>query len=162
MNQPYQSFQQSIPQFQGFQYPQQQLQYPYMDRLNQLQSMGMQQQINNPSQPFALGKVVESIDIVKATDIPMDGNMYYFPKADGSEIYAKQWLQNGRTNIITFIPVMSDEKSKKENVNQESFEEFKISLENIKSDLQTLNEKIDKISKTPNNSKTKKEVNTDE
>ena len=56
----------------------------------------------------ALGKMVDSIDVVKATDIPMDGNTYYFPKADGTEVYCKQWLQNGTTRILTFKPVFED------------------------------------------------------
>ena len=52
--------------------------------------------------------MVDSIDVVKATDIPMDGNSYYFPKADGTEVYCKQWLQNGTTRILTFKPVSED------------------------------------------------------
>ena len=38
----------------------------------------------------------------------MDGNAYYFPKADGTEVYCKQWLQNGTTRILTFKPVSED------------------------------------------------------
>lgn len=92
---------------------------PYMQRMDQLQQY--QQTINQPQMPSQmpmtnqgfspLGKFVESIDIVKATDIPMDGNMYYFPKADGSEIYAKQWLANGTTQILSFKPVLNDSQS---------------------------------------------------
>ena len=77
----------------------------YMDRLAQLQS---QQNLNIFS---ALGKIVESKDIVKATDIPMDGNIYYFPKADGTEIYGKRWLANGQTQILAFKQVLDDEPS---------------------------------------------------
>lgn len=53
-----------------------------------------------------MGKIVDSIDVVKATDVPMDGNLYYFPKADGTEIFGKQWLANGQTRILTFKPVL--------------------------------------------------------
>ena len=38
-------------------------------------------QMSGANQFTPLGKIVESVDIVKATDIPMDGNMYYFPTA---------------------------------------------------------------------------------
>ena len=71
-----------------------QMQNPYMDRMAQLQQY--QQSLQQPLQPTqmsganqmsALGKIVDSIDVVKATDIPMDGNAYYFPKADGTEVY---------------------------------------------------------------------------
>ena len=86
---------------------------PYSDRMNFLQNyqQSLQQpivptQISGANQMSALGKMVDSIDVVKATDIPMDGNAYYFPKADGTEIFGKQWLQNGQTRILTFKPVL--------------------------------------------------------
>lgn len=94
------------------------IQNPYMDRMNFLQNY--QQSLQQPAmltqnsgismtnQMSTIGKVVDSIDIVKATDIPMDGNSYYFPKADGTEVYCKQWLQNGTTRILTFKPVSED------------------------------------------------------
>ena len=54
----------------------------------------------------------------------MDGNVYYFPKADGSEIYSKQWLSNGTTRILTFKPIL-DEKA--ENVSNDD-KKLKIGL----------------------------------
>ena len=108
-----------------------QMQNPYMDRMAQLQQY--QQSLQQPLQPTqmsganqmsALGKMVDSIDVVKATDIPMDGNAYYFPKADGTEVYCKQWLQNGTTRILTFKPVFEDNHN---NVSSET-EKLKISL----------------------------------
>ena len=75
----------------------------YMDRLSQLHAQQMQQPQMPVANQFApLGKMVDSVEVVKATDIPMDGNMYYFPKADGTIIYGKQWLSNGTTKIISF------------------------------------------------------------
>ena len=60
----------------------------YMDRLSQLHAQQMQQpQIPVANQFAPLGKMVDSVEVVKATDIPMDGNMYYFPKADGTIIF---------------------------------------------------------------------------
>ena len=86
-----------------------QLPNPYMDRMAQL--LQYQQSLQQPvsqAQMSAMGKIVDSIDVVKAADIPMDGNSYYFPKADGTEVYCKQWLQNGTTRILTFKPVSED------------------------------------------------------
>ena len=107
------------------------MQNPYMERMAQLQQY--QQSLQQPivptqtpvsNQMSALGKMVDSIDVVKATDIPMDGNAYYFPKADGTEVYCKQWLQNGTTRILTFKPVFEDDTN-----NLSSCEEkLKISL----------------------------------
>ena len=109
-----------MQQYQAF-YPQMNNNYqtptqnPYMDRMAQLQQyqQSLQQpmlptQMSGTNQMSALGKMVDSIDVVKATDIPMDGNTYYFPKADGTEVYCKQWLQNGTTRILTFKPVFED------------------------------------------------------
>ena len=91
------------------------MQNPYMERMAQLQQyqQSLQQplpptQMSGANQMSALGKIVDSIDVVKAADIPMDGNAYYFPKADGTEVYCKQWLQNGTTRILTFKPVFED------------------------------------------------------
>ena len=106
-------------------------QNPYMERMAQLQQY--QQSLQQPivptqtpvsNQMSALGKMVDSIDVVKATDIPMDGNAYYFPKADGTEVYCKQWLQNGTTRILTFKPVFDDNTN---NVSTDT-EKLKISL----------------------------------
>ena len=108
-----------------------QMQNPYMDRMAQLQQyqQSLQQplpptQMSGANQMSALGKMVDSIDVVKATDIPMDGNAYYFPKADGTEVYCKQWLQNGTTRILTFKPVFEDNPN---NVSPDA-EKLKISL----------------------------------
>ena len=107
------------------------MQNPYMERMAQLQQY--QQSLQQPivptqtpvsNQMSALGKMVDSIDVVKATDIPMDGNSYYFPKADGTEVYCKQWLQNGTTRILTFKPVLEDNPN---NVSSDT-EKLKISL----------------------------------
>ena len=102
-----------------------------MDRMTQLQQyhQSLQQplvptQMSGANQMSALGKIVDSIDVVKATDIPMDGNTYYFPKADGTEVYCKQWLQNGTTRILTFKPVFDDNTN---NVSPDA-EKLKISL----------------------------------
>lgn len=56
------------------------------------------------------GKVVESFDVFRAIDIPFDGNTYYFPKADGTELYTKRWLQNGTTEQLVYKLVKPEEK----------------------------------------------------
>ena len=93
------------------------MQNPYMDRMAQLQQyqQSLQQPMSQTSMPGAsqqmnvIGKIVDSIDVVRATDVPMDGNMYYFPKADGTEIFGKQWLSSGQTRILAFKPVFDDD-----------------------------------------------------
>lgn len=62
-----------------------------------------QQQSLNPlmTNPSLNGKIVDSIEMVKATDVPIGGYGIY-PKADLSEIYIKSWNTNGTTSIMTY------------------------------------------------------------
>ena len=152
--------------FQNFYQPMQQYN-PYLQRMENLQQF--QQAIQQPMVPTLMsganqfnqfGKVVESVDIVKVTDIPMDGNVYYFPKADGTEIYSKQFMVNGQTRILTFKPV-SEEEPNNLSVAQEKFNisAFSEVLEGIQNEIRLINEKIDKI---PKPTKVKREEQTNE
>lgn len=146
---------------------------PYMDRMAQLQQY--QQNLQQPivpaqtpvsNQMSALGKMVDSIDVVKATDIPMDGNAYYFPKADGTEVYCKQWLQNGTTRILTFKPVFEDNPN---NLSSDT-EKSKISLSDDVTDAfmkrfddieKRLDDFITKSAAKTSTSRTKKEADAE-
>ena len=121
-------------------------QIPVTNQQSQMQQM-MPQQIN------FVGKIVDGEDTVKATDIPMDGNMYYFPKADGTEIYGKQWIVNeGRTRILTFKPsepadhnnsTMMIEKSKFD-LSDESTQLFLNKFEELSEKIGQLEDRFDK------------------
>ena len=152
---------------------QMQMQNPYMERMAQLQQY--QQSLQQPivptqtpvsNQMSALGKMVDSIDVVKATDIPMDGNAYYFPKADGTEVYCKQWLQNGTTRILTFKPVFEDNPN---NLSSDT-EKLKISLSDDVTDAfmkrfddieKRLDDFITKSAAKTSTSRTKKEADAE-
>lgn len=146
-------------------YQQPYMQNPYMQRMENLQQFQQAIQPQIPQQQFTpLGKIVDSVDIVKATDIPMDGNMYYFPKADGSEIFGKQWLANGQTRILAFKAILDNEgnnlSSEVEKFKIEPSEEF---LEVFQGMFDGVLERIDKLEKSLKpNSRTKKEVLADE
>ena len=141
------------------------MQNPYMERMAQLQQY--QQSLQQPivpaqtpvsNQMSALGKMVDSIDVVKATDIPMDGNVYYFPKADGTEVYCKQWLQNGTTRILTFKPVFEDDTN---NLSSDT-EKLKISLSDEVTDVfmkrfDELEKRIDDLMPKKTTARAKKE-----
>lgn len=144
-------------------YPQYQSQFnPYLQRMENLQQFQqvMQQpmspaQMSGTSQFTPLGKIVESVDMVKATDIPMDGSMYYFPTADGNMIFSKQWMPNGQTRILTFKPVLDDNPNTlSQNEEKLNLEVLGQVLEGIQNDIKTLTDKIDKIKPT----RAKKEV----
>lgn len=134
---------------------------PYADRIAQLQAQ--QQQLQASQNMVTLGKVVESVDVLKTLEVPMDGQQYYFPKADGTEIYAKQWLPNGTTRILTFKPSLDDKVD--ENTLEEekmNVEQFNKVVEGILNEIQTINSKIDKISKPSTSTRGKKEVAEDD
>jgi len=162
------NFQTQQPINQFYQPQQQYMPNPYMQRMENLQQFQQaiqpQAQIQGANNFTPLGKIVDSVDIVKATDIPMDGSMYYFPKADGSEIFGKQWLANGQTRILTFKAILDDGGN---NLSNEA-EKFKIDAFNELTDtfqgmFDTVIERIDKLEKyLKPNSRTKKEVNADE
>lgn len=123
----------------------------YLDRLSQMQA---QQNLNTFS---AFGKIVESKDIVKATDIPMDGNIYYFPKADGTEVYGKRWLANGQTQILAFKQVLDDEPSNSTNEDLKAelgaLDELKTTL---KEWMESVNTRLESIENTCRQNATQK------
>ena len=150
------------PYMSNYNYGYQQPQFnPYMQRMENLQQF--QQAIQQPiqNQQFApIGKIVESMDIVKVTDIPMDGNVYYFPKADGTEIYSKQFMPNGQTRILAFKPILEDNPNILSSEQEKSlYEALNNVLVGIQEDVKALNDKVDKISKP---ARAKKEVSEDE
>lgn len=78
-----------------------------------------QQQMQQPVQPTVpvtstykslglQGKSVDSVDVVKATEIPLDGTISYFPLTDGSMIITKQLMMDGTSKIVTYKPVEED------------------------------------------------------
>lgn len=136
---------------------------PYLQRMENLQQFqqAIQQpmvstQMSGANQFNPFGKIVESMDIVKVTDIPMDGNMYYFPQADGQAIYGKKFLPNGQTQILAFKPSLESEPNNvSTEVEKSKFDTLNEFLEGIQNEVRTLSDKIDKISKP---TRAKKEV----
>lgn len=134
---------------------------PYMQRMENLQQFqqALQPQSQMQNQFATLGKIVDSVDVVKATDIPMDGNVYYFPTADGSAVFGKQWTMDGKTRILTYKPFEEPNPNEISSEPKESIlEDFRGVLEGIQMDIQTLNDKVDRLGK----SKTAKKEVADE
>ena len=101
----------------------------------------MQQQIQQQQANVLNGKIVENIDNVKLTDIPMDGNSFYFPKADGTEIYTKRWLANGSTEVAVYKRFLEESEEQTEKFNFGEMEG------NIMDKLNAIDERISKIEK---------------
>ena len=115
--------------------------YNFMNQQPQYQNyfnQPLQQQIQmQPQQNFSNGKIVDSIEMVKFADIPMDGNNYYFPKADGTEIFSKRWLANGSTEINTYAKIDVNQLESDKN----TFEDTLMEKLNI------IDERIEKLEK---------------
>ena len=128
---------------------------PYMQRMENLQQF--QQTLQPQTQYQPLGKIVDSVDVVKATDIPMDGNAYYFPKADGTEVYMKRWLANGTTETTVYKPILDNGNAQTITLSSEQeksvLEDFRGVLEDIQMDIQTLNDKVDRLGKAKTSKK---------
>ena len=116
-----------------------------MEQLNNQQ--GAQQMFVQPTfnKPMLNGKQVESIDVVKAMDIPLDGSINYFPIADGSAIVTKR-LQMDGTSKITIYKATEDDitetvPSMNNNELTKIFDEIRNDIKELK---QTLNKEDDK------------------
>lgn len=118
-----------------------------------------QQPIQMPKSNGLLGKSVDSIDVVKAMDIPLDGSISYFPLTDGSAIVSKQLQTDGTSKTIVYKPIVEKQKDKQQE-RFVTFEEFdraigEIDLSELE-ELQNLKEDIREIKKQLKDFKIKK------
>lgn len=134
-----------MPSYPAYNYPNFQQQYgmPQMPVNNPMTyfTPQMQQQMQQQQANVLNGKIVENIDNVKLTDIPMDGNSFYFPKADGTEIYTKRWLANGSTEVAVYKRFFEESEEQVEKFNFGEMEG------NIMDKLNAIDERISKIEK---------------
>ena len=101
-----------------------------------------------------LGKAVESIDVVKATDIPLDGSVSYFPLTDGSAIVSKQLQNDGTSKIVVYKPTKED---KKEAIQFATLDDIQEAINDIDlSDIKDLKDEIKEIKKQLKELKPKK------
>lgn len=128
---------------------------PYMNRFYGQQQTNMPQPMEIPIPQQTMpqmainrlnGKQVDSIEVVKATDISLDGSVNYFPLIDGSAIITKQLMKDGTSKITIYEPkkekdikyVTSDEFDEK----VKDYEELEEQLEDIKKELKEIKSKL--------------------
>jgi hypothetical protein len=110
------------------------------------------QPINNPTS--LLGKAVESVDVVKAMDIPFDGSISYFPLTDGSAIITKQLQTDGTSKMVVYKPVQED---KKDAIQFATLEDIENAINDLDlSDIQDIRDDIKEIKKQLKEFKIKK------
>lgn len=126
---------------------------PYYNNYNQqLQQIPRQnQQVYKPQNTTILqGKVVDSLDVVKATDIPYDGSVSYFPLTDNSAIVTKQLQQDGTSKLVVYKPITENEEVKPKYLTEDDFKEQikdvnSKDIKSIKEEIKTLKRKIEDI-----------------
>lgn len=107
----------------------------------------MSQMQNAYQKPLGLqGKTVDNIEVVKATDIPLDGSVSYFPLVDGSSIITKQLQADGTSRIVVYKP-METQQPKQVEVKETYITEKELDEKLSKLDNKELKEEIEKMKK---------------
>lgn len=136
---------------------------PYINRFygqqqaNIPQPMELSQQAQNVPQmglnrAFLNGKQVESIDIVKNLEIPLDGSISYFPLVNGTAIATKQLMQDGTSKITIYEPktqkddikfaTIDDIDKRLEKIDFSEIDDLKDDLEDLKKELKDIKNKL--------------------
>lgn len=152
------------PNYNQYYNQQMQQQIPKMQPMEQSYPQYAQPTPQIYKQPIGLqGKSVDSVDVVKAMDIPLDGSISYFPLTDGSAIVSKQLLPDGSSQTIVYKP--TEEKENKDipkYITTSEFDErikkfdnsnLKDEIKNIKRQLKDLSEDIRDVNEELKNRK---------
>lgn len=150
--------------------PQMNFNNPYMSQRAMANQQAIQQPVQAPSQQpiqqpvqqynqsLLQGKSVDSIDVVKATDIPLDGSVSYFPLVDGTAIVTKQLQIDGTSKITIYRPINEEEEEKQipkfitldefnKKIKELNNDDFKNDLKSIKRQLKDLQDDMEDINK---------------
>lgn len=130
----------------GYQMPMQNL---YMDRSAQAQQYQSPQILPAQmpgayQQPGLMGKVVNDVSMVSPNDVPMDGNIAIFPKSDMSEIYCKQWKQDGTIQTVVYKPESDQNQADGTNIQQLDFNALNNDLKALRGEF---SERFDRMEK---------------
>ena len=129
---------------------------PYQQMQPMQQPMVQQQPIQQPIQPMQpvglQGKSVDSIDVVKAMDIPLDGSVSYFPLVDGTAIVTKQLQMDGTSKTVIYEPIKAQSEQQEQPkylTAEELNQQIKIISEdnnNLKTGMETIKCQIEELS----------------
>lgn len=102
------------------------------------------------TKPITLqGKQVDSIDVVKGMDIPLDGSISYFPLADGTAIVSKQLRTDGTSKMIIYKPATEEQPATPTYITNVELDEqlSKLDLTTIKEDIEHIKQELDDLKK---------------
>lgn len=112
----------------------------------------MQQAIQQPIQDNRpIVRQVDSIEMVKTIEYPLDGSVSYFSLTDGSAIVTKQLQMDGTSKMIVFKPYI-EEKEESKYITRDDMEKAlekhkNTELEDIKDEIKDLKQEIKKLKK---------------
>lgn len=116
---------------------------PQQPMIQQSPLINGQNNLISANSPVINGKMVESEDIVKTIEIPLDGSISYFPLVDGSAIVSKQLQQDGTSKIVVYEP-----KIEKQSVKYATIDDIDKKIEKLDfSEIDDLKEKINDLKK---------------
>lgn len=121
-----------------------------------------QQQQPKPANQFKplSGRIVSNDSEITPNEVVMDGSVSFFPQADYSCIYAKQWGQDGTIQTVRYIPdvpnVEEASDSEKETI-ADSFSAIFERLDNIEGLIKKNNKPHYNKNRKPNQNYEKKE-----
>lgn len=84
------------------------------------------------------GKLVDSVDVVKSMEIPLDGSISYFPLTDNSAIITKSLNTDGTSKITVYKPVVENTKDTPKYVTFEDLESSMSKVDDLKEELRDL------------------------
>lgn len=112
--------------------PMQPLEQPVQATVNNMQGTPV---VNRPLIQGLNGKQVESIDVVKSIDIPLDGTTSYFPIADGSAIVTKGLQMDGKSKTLIYRLVEEETEVKPQYITiddlNNAFNDFKADIKKV-------------------------------
>lgn len=139
------------------------MQQPSMQQsVNQMQNQQIQQPVQQsmfkPAVTSLQGKSVDSIDVVKAMDIPLDGSISYFPLTDNTAIVTKQLQPDGTSKTMVYKPVEIEAVEEKETPKYMTIDEFneeikkldntkdlKEEIKSLKKQIKNLTDELDEL-----------------
>lgn len=124
--------------------------------INQMPQYQTQMQTTQNFRGIGLqGKVIDNLEVVKATDIPLDGSISYFPLADGTGIASKQLMQDGTSKIVIYKPIdnevpteqpkyitESDLKEQIKGLNNKDIKDIKEELKSLKRQIEDITDEL--------------------
>lgn len=126
---------------------------PYCNQMQRFQPM---ENLNNPiiNQPYMqnlqqtntqlLGKSVDSVEVVKVMDIPLDGRISYFPLTDGSAIVTKKLQNDGTSKMVIYKPI--EEENNKDSTQYATIDDLEQMLNDFE-DIKDLKDELKSMKK---------------